>query len=280
MQNLEKGDPAMTTTVFSKVRMFITVFALVTAGMTGMAHADMLTGNMTNESLRSFFKFRDDGHWYYAAPIEGENLTTGQVMNLFCTDHYTYTTPDFENPKLGQPYNPVALNSPTMTLYSNAQIAALNSLFSHVYGTIVDADDNLLNNASGWAFQLAVWEIVHETSSKWSLSSGSFGISSAMTYSKPNLTGAQTDNALYWEVISLTDSWFAAIANESLWGSKYPKSDIELTVYVAEGGTHVSQTMISTVGPPKNVTPEPASLLIVASGLALLPFTRRKRNPQ
>jgi len=260
------------------------IAAALVVGMTGMARADMLIGDMTNESLRSFFKFLDDGNWYYAAPIEGENLTTGQVMNLFCTDHYTYTTPDFENPHRGQAYNAVALNSPTMTLYSNAQKAALNSLFSHVYGTIVDADDNLLNNASGWAFQLAVWEIVHETSGKWSLSSGSFGITGAMTYSKPNLTGAQTDSALYKEVISLTNTWFAAIGNETLWGSKYPKNDYDLTVYVAEGGTHVSQTIISTVGPPpeppKNVTPEPASVLIVASGLALLPFTRRRRNAQ
>ena len=275
----------MTSKLFLTIRGPLIAVALV-VGMTGTARADRLTGDMTTEGLRSFFRFTTDGKYRFAAPIEGKNITTDQSMNMFCMDYYTFTTPNFEKPKVGQPYDPIALNSPEMTLYSDVQKAALNSLFSHVYMTIVDPDDNLYYNAASWAFQLAVWEIVHETSGKWNLFSGSFGISTAMTYNKPDLTGGyQTNSTLFLNVLALTNSWFAAIADESLWGPNYPKTDLELTVYVAEGGTHVSQTLISTVGPPKDpvtpesvLTPEPASMLIFSTGLLALPFVRHLRK--
>ena len=275
----------MTSKLFLTIRGPLIAIALV-IGMTGTARADLLTGDMTTEGLRSFFRFTADGKYRFAAPIEGKNITTDQWMNMFCMDYYTFTTPNFEKPKVGQPYDPIALNSPAMTLYSDTQKAALNSLFSHVYMTLVDSYDNLYYNAASWAFQLAVWEIVHETSGKWSLSSGSFGISSAATYNRPDLTGGyQTNSTLYLNVIALTNSWFAAIADESLWGPNYQKTDLELTVYVAEGGTHVSQTLISTVGPPKepeipepSPTPEPASMLIFSTGLFVLPLVHRLRK--
>ena len=243
------------------------------------ARADMLVST-PGATLDSYFRFlndTDNNGWHYAAPFGAENLTTGQLLNTFCVDRYTYTSSDFSLPGVGQEYGAVALNSPTMTLFSDIQKSALNSLFSHVYTTITDSQNNLLNTAAAMAFQLTVWEIVHETSGVWNLANGVFGINAAATYRNSDHTGgSEYDNRLFNDVISLTSSWFSAIADEPMWVAMgYGKTDLELTVYVAEGGTHVSQTLISTTAPAA-VTPEPATILMFGMGVLALPFCRRR----
>ena len=252
--------------------LFLTMFAVE-------SHADLLTG-LTTPPWESYFRFLNDpgdSEWHYSRPFGVQNLTTGQLLNMFCADRDTQTSDNFSNPDIGEEYWSEPLNSVTMTLFSDLQKAALNSLFSHVYTTIVDASNNLLIGLpAGMAFQLAVWEIVHETNGAWDITSGSFGISAAATF-YPDHSSSYFDDDLYNEVVALLDFWFAAIANESLWGPDYPWTNVELTVYVATNGVDASQTLISPTFPPAAI-PEPTTMLMFGVATLALPFARRLRK--
>lgn len=240
-----------------------------------VVQADMLSGSSSLHTI--YFKFlndTDNNGWHYASPQVTENLSTGQIFNSFCVDRAVMTSTDYANSEVGQAYQAVALDSAEMTLYSQAQKNALNSLFSHVYTSIIDAEGNYIDSYQSLAFQLAVWEIVGETSGVWSITDGSFGISNAAKYNEDR-TSSTVDATTFKNTTDLVNSWFAALADPSLWTTA--QTDLELTVYVADGGTHVSQTLISTVA-PTSVTPEPAGILIFGMGLLALPVARRLRN--
>jgi len=262
----------------------IAVFSLSVCVMlfSSAVYADLLTGGVTSRGTDFIFQYinppanSSPSGWNFASPMEGENLTSGELMNLFCVDMHTYVTSDFVDPSIGQSYDAVLLSSSTMTLYSDFQKAALNSLFSYVYTSILDDANNMLYTAATMAFQLTVWEIIHEDSGDWNIASGNFGITGAAMSQTPGGTRYINDS-LYNEIVSLTDHWFAAFADESLWGPNYARTDIPLYVYVAEGGTHVSQTLLS-VTPP--AVPEPATMLIFGLGTLALPFARRLRKKE
>lgn len=246
------------------------------------AKADILYGdpNGTNNYVH-YFKFLNDANnngWHYADSIQAVNDTTNQQLRMFCVDYFTQTSAQFADPASGQAYNAVSLNSPSMTLYSDLQKSVLNSLFSHVYGTVFDANGGVIDSFAVYGYQLAVWEIIHETSGVFAINSGSFGISSAATYPNPNvLSGALVDTTFYNQITALTNSWLSAATGATAWDAKYATAtDYDLTVYVAEGGTNISQTFLSTKGPA--TTPEPASMLIFGLGIAVLPIARRFRR--
>jgi hypothetical protein len=118
-------------------------------------------------------------------------------------------------------------------------------------------------------FQLAVWEIMNDTSSTLSLSDGDLYIKKGTFW---NTNGDHTGwgsqmstaaaNNLFDTIITTTDAWFNAIINDSWDAIGYSEDKAHLTVWIAEGGSSVSQTFIG-VAP----TPEPATMLIFGLGM-------------
>lgn len=223
-----------------------------------------------------YFKLINETDWLAAETIKVFNDDTGQNFRAFCIDHYTFVTEEFGDPLIGQEYNAMALNSPSMTLYTQIQKEALNSFFSHVYSTVYDINGNIIDDANAYFYQLVVWEIAHETNESWDIASGTFGITNAATYT-PDHSSSFVDDDYYNTAVSTMNSWFNAITGSITWESigYGTVTDHELTVYVAEGGTNISQTFISVVSP---VTPEPATMLMFGIGLFALPLLRRARK--
>ncbi|MDR2116529.1 MAG: PEP-CTERM sorting domain-containing protein [Planctomycetaceae bacterium] len=214
--------------------------------------------------------------WHDAESIKATNEDTDQNFRVFCVDYFTQTSEDFRDPLIGQEYDAVALDSPSMTLYTQAQKDALNSFFSHVYSTIYDVNGNIIDDANAYFYQLVVWEIVHETSGELNIADGAFGIDNAAKYPDPNnRKDAVYDHDYYNATVGIVNSWLNAITGTITWDSLGfdTITDHNLTIYVAEGGIDVSQTLISVVSP---ITPEPATMLIFGIGIAALPWLRRR----
>ncbi|MDR2704509.1 MAG: PEP-CTERM sorting domain-containing protein [Planctomycetaceae bacterium] len=217
--------------------------------------------------------------WHNAETIKIINDDTGQDFRVFCIDYFTPTATEFNNPLVGQEYDAIALNSPSMTLYSQIQKDALNSLFSHVYSTVYDANGDIIDDVNSYLYQLIVWEIIHETNETWNIAGGEFGIQNAAYYPNPNdHKVAYLDTNFYNLAVNTINSWLNAIAGNITWDSigYGAVTDNQLTVYVAEGGQNISQTFISVVSP---ITPEPATILMFGIGMMFaLPLMRRTRK--
>ncbi|MDR3182506.1 MAG: PEP-CTERM sorting domain-containing protein, partial [Planctomycetaceae bacterium] len=111
-------------------------------------------------------------------------------------------------------------------------------------------------------FQLAVWEIANDTASNLDLRDGDISL---LSCSKGSTVLDATLNTL--------DSWFKAIVDDS-WGDiGYAEDRVSLTVFMPEGGNHVSQTFIGVA-----VAPEPATMLIFGLGIVGAAAARRRRK--
>ena len=235
---------------FTWVAAFAVVFSSVT-------RADFLSGNIAQNTW-STLTASDGVHNVYVTPMRVTNLTTGQSdFLLFCGDFYTPTTTAYGS-TVGQEYNAYALSSSSIDFYTDVQKSRINDLFGHSYASAFDLDGNILNSAYAQAIQLAIWSILHEESDNYNILGGSF-----------RLTGNYTS-----AVVSMTNSLLNAVIGTVDWNSLGMGDfvDYDLTVYVAEGGKNVSQTLISVTGSPNRepstVTPEPTTMLLVGLGLA------------
>ena len=250
-----------TSTIFTLVAAFAVVFSSV-------ARADFLTGNvaMTTWSTLSGSGIQES---VYVTPMRVTNNTTEQKdFLLFCGDFFTSTTSAYSS-AAGQEYNAVALASSTIDFYSDLQKSQINDLFGHTYATAFDLDGNILNGTYAQAIQLSIWSILHEETDNYNILEGSFRLTANY-----NMAVVEATNALLSAVLGEVD-WSVLGMDEYV--------DYDLTVYVAEGGKSVSQTLISVTGSPNReelpaVVPEPATMLIVGLGLAGLGFARRSRK--
>ncbi|MDR1962970.1 MAG: Cys-Gln thioester bond-forming surface protein, partial [Planctomycetaceae bacterium] len=208
------------------IRFFVAVISMLAIiGLVNKGYCDTLHSNYDDwRNYAHYFQFLDvsnNNGWGNAETIKIENADTDQLFRAFCIDHDTMTSPEFNNPLIGQNYDPVALNSPSMTLYTQSQKDALNSLFSHVYSTVYDFDGNIIDDASAYFYQLVVWEIIHETSGTFNISNGTFGIQAAATYIDPdNHDGGSFDDWDYYHsTVAAANSWLDAISGTITWES-------------------------------------------------------------
>ena len=200
--------------------------------------------------------------------IQTRDLDTDTAYRLFCTDLYTYTSGAFGG-NAGQMYETTTLaDSP---FHSDLQKAQLQSLFDHVYTQAFNDDYSYNNSFYASLFQFAVWEIANDTGDYLSLRDGGdlrFINAEVLNSSGYYVSSQETlDSAL-----NTLDSWFYAIVNDAWDEIGYEEDKVNLTVYLAEGGTHVSQTFIGVDPYSKHyqntATPEPTTMLIIGLGIA------------
>ncbi|GHT11595.1 hypothetical protein FACS1894170_05380 [Planctomycetales bacterium] len=196
---------------------------------------------------------------------------TEQAFRLFCTDINTLTSTAFGNE--GQLYHTASLtDSP---FHSETQKVQLQSLFDHVYTKAFNADYSAKDPLYSTIFQLAVWEIANDTADHLSLRDGDIYITKALVIEQgPNGENRNHwDNKIFEQAQNTLDDWFGAIINDSWEAIGYSEDRVNLTVYLADGGTDKSQTFLG-VAP----TPEPATMLIIGLGVVGLGLTRRNRK--
>lgn len=229
---------------------------------TTRVQADILTGQVMLSNTQTIHNGDKSGK-VYVTPILITNHTSGQdAFAAFCGDFTTSTSAGFSNAS-GQAYGAYSLWAGDLTMYSDTQKHQINDLFNYAYATAFDTNGTVINQTYASAFQLTLWEVLTETTPTLNITNGSFYLSA----SKSNQG-----------LIDTTNSWLDALIGNTSWESLgLISGNYDLTVYVAEGGKSVSQTLISVMGPP-TTTPEPATLMVLGLGLMGLGLARTRRQ--
>jgi hypothetical protein len=148
---------------------------------------------------------------------------------------------------------PIDPNNPTTPAVRNVA-SGLNSaanLYSHYAGGILNANGNWANKAQGAALQLAIWEVLYETT-KDSLGNYVYNVNSGSGF-----------------YVSSGDAGIRNAANAMLntWGA--PDYNIDTTFWNAVYNNGTQRSSQDLIGP---MTPVPEPTTMIAGALLLLPF--------
>lgn len=252
------------------------------------------TGGLGLHKIR-FYDYNEENGTYSAY---------GNTAQAFCGDVFTNWSSQFDEGKdeegniEKQKFQVYKLKDLPSSVLSNNQKSMLQTLYDYTY-SYVDFNEagNITDNYSKIllsAIQFATWEIIHETSDgALGLSSGNFKITtgyatanSAFALASAILENISNGVTGTWEITAdiLGDSkWISGqgtvteIREEDVLWSFERSSPSDITVYVPVGAP--TQMMIQVTSGPgiDNVTPEPATLLILGlGGLAGIPVIRRR----
>lgn len=145
---------------------------------------------------------------------------------------------------------------PAASVISSQAATNLGKLFTNQHGLIDSTSSSAKNEA---AFQLAVWEIVNETSELLSLNSGVFQAGASTNPQDPTKTGA----------VTLANTWLAQLRTTNYSG---------YNAYIWK-----VDSMVSGIGHAQDVVtftpvPEPETYAMMLVGLGLLGFSARRKN--
>ena len=148
------------------------------------------------------------------------------------------------------------------TLHAEGRLDTVESFFDRLYDPTIVTDKF---EAAGW--QLAIWELLYETSGSYSLSSGAFQAIEEPGWSE-KLDTTLTDEQKAWDAAN------AYLTDFSTWIEGSPETDWTFTWFTAQSGLKDNQALV-TVTPPSEV-PLPAPALLLLGGLAALGAMRRR----
>ena len=245
-----------------KKTLFAVTLIILTLSFVCTANADMLTGGLVSGKYTTF-KTTSNGNTAtsYVGHMDVTNLTTNVDFQAFCGDHNTYTSSDFGNANKGQAYGAYSLWDSSLTIYTQQQKEDVNSVFGYLYGLGFDTTTgDVTDKTTAIAMQLMIWEILGDSDNGFDLYTGDF------------LVHTDSLSTEQKSILTKVDEYALMLVNDN-WGDMI-FTQYDMTVYVAEGGKHASQTLISV---ENTTTPEPASLLIFGAGLVLgAPVLRRR----
>jgi PEP-CTERM motif len=182
----------------------------------------------------------------------GRFLSTIQdLATLSSLDRYTFCIDVLSGYYTYQPFDDVTLSS----MFSNpTQQAALAGLLTYANPTIDGAGATSNMSLSAAAFSLAIWEVVHETSSTYDLTAGNFS-----AYGDLSAAG------------SLANTYLARVQSGQWSGN------VNNVRVLRNAGNGVNQNQIYLASAGGGAVPEPSTWAMLLGGFAMVGAAMRRR---
>lgn len=233
--------------------------AFAVAGLTaaGGAHADVLTTDVASQGIGTGLNFTFNLNNVNQSRTVGtfavENLTTGSSFLAFCADILT-TINNLEITQVNA--GGVAFDAVSNPSFFNSSVANdVQALFDQRYGSL-----NLSDNSQTAAFQISLWEIIHDNADK-TIGGGD------LVWDVPQ---ADPNGALKTDVLTTAGTWLANLADPT------PANSFDLTVWQTAAGAPESQPYIQA-SLPSNGVPVPGTLALGLASLVGFGVVRRRR---